>query len=965
MKRRRAVTLGAAVLGAAGIAVYLRPPEPKPGRPAEQEQPISPPALQAAAPSAGEETGERDRPSSEAVALYAQAERLRIERTAQSLPAALDTYRQALERFRQEGEELLEARALLGIGKTLIAGGQPREALPHFEQAISLYRLQGTDQERARAYKEAGSAYRRLGEPGRARELFNQAIDLARSAGDDGEVASALNNLGVLHASLGEKQYALTAYSRALEIWRQVGNEKRRNTALHNLGELYVSLGRFEEGLDFLRRASAGYRQAGDFGRQAVTVTAIGWAHRLQEDFEAALASYDQALGLQRAVGDKQGESLTLDQRGTAYLRLGRHAEALESFQQALRLVEGNRLYEAYTRLNLGAVHLAAGRPDAAGKPLKQALEIFRELGAVTGEAEALTAIARLERRLGRLPAARARLQTALGIIESVRGRLQPRGLRASYFAVQQGVVGAYVDLLMQLEAESPGHGHAARAFEASERARARALLESLAEARAGVRAAAAPELLDRERSLRARINLEEGRRMELIAEGSVARATSSEREVRSLLLEYEKVQGEIGAAGKSSWSELAPRNLKQIQQEVLDDDSLLLAYSLGEERSFLWVVGRDSLTGHVLPSRPVIDQLASRVHKLMPRRHVPGRRRQATAAIDDLSEAVLAPAARRLNRKRLLILADGALHYVPFAALSIPDTGAKGSERGPPFVPDRGNPLIADHELVYLPSASVLAQLRRQSAERRPAPGLIAVVADPVFQHDDPRLERGAREDGAGSGSESASETAVLERNVLDFGTRFERLPFAGVEADAVLALAAGAESLRATGLEATRELVLSGRLDHYRIVHFATHGLLNTVHPALSGIVLSLVDEAGRPRDGLLRVHEIYDLPLSADLVVLSGCRTALGKRVRGEGLLGLTQGFFYAGAKRLVVSFWNVNDRATAELMTRFYRGMLRDHQPPAQALRAAQLSMLGDAEWQAPYYWAGFALHGEWR
>jgi CHAT domain-containing protein len=169
----------------------------------------------------------------------------------------------------------------------------------------------------------------------------------------------------------------------------------------------------------------------------------------------------------------------------------------------------------------------------------------------------------------------------------------------------------------------------------------------------------------------------------------------------------------------------------------------------------------------------------------------------------------------------------------------------------------------------------------------------------------------------------------------------------------------------LEAVDFEASKATATGGSLNQYRIVHFATHGLINSRHPELSGIVLSLVDEQGMPQDGFLRLHDVYNLKLSADLVVLSACRTALGKDVKGEGLIGLTRGFMYAGAPRVVASLWDVKDEATAELMKRFYEGMLRRRMTPAAALRTAQLSMAKEKRWEAPYYWAGFVLQGEWR
>ncbi len=891
---------------------------------------------------------EIDRTRAAGMSLYARAEKGRRKPSPAARRASLNVYHQAVECFHEAGETLLEARTRRRIGQVLTDLGDVDEAVLNLELALELYRHAGNDWERAPLYNDAGKAHRMAGKPERARELFERTIAVARPLGQRPAVAVAFNNLGVLHASLGEVQRALTAYDRALREWQELGNRGKQAWVMHNLGVLYVSLGRLEEGFDLLSEALRTRREMEDRRGQAVTLTAIGWAYCLQGEIRDALAAYDEALSLRRAVHDQQGEAVTLDQRGTAYLLSGRYDEALDSYRQALERTGGNRLNQAYTLVNLGTAQLSTGRGEAAIDPLEQALRIFREIGALNGQAAALIALARGERQLGRLAAARRHLETALEFVESVRGRLQSRWLRSSYLAVRYDDYAAYVDLLMELEAEEPDQGHAARAFEASERARARSLLESLAEASAGVREAADPEVLERERILRTQINAWERRRIGLLARGSSSPAHAFEEKLRRMLLEYEKLQGEIRGAEASSLHEPRPLDLEQIRRDILDDETLLLAYGLGEHRSFLWVVGRETLTSHVLPSRSELDELARQAHDLLPRSQRRGFRRQTEMVVEDLSDALLGPAIGELGNKRLLIVSDGGLHYVPFAALPVPR--AEGPRR----------PLLVDHEIVHLPSASVLALLRRELAKRSAAPATLAVVADPVFQADDSRLSLDSTQ--ARAVRESDRD---LERASRDFGDRFERLPFSGLEAEAILSLVDESERLRAVGLEASRELMLSGRLERYRILHVATHGLLNDRHPALSGLVLSLFDESGQPREGLLRAHELFDLRLSADLVVLSACRTALGREVRGEGLVGLTHAFFYAGAARLVVSFWNVSDQATAELMKRFYVGMLRDGLPPARALRAAQLSMLGEPRWQEPYYWAGFALQGDWR
>ncbi len=326
----------------------------------------------------------------------------------------------------------------------------------------------------------------------------------------------------------------------------------------------------------------------------------------------------------------------------------------------------------------------------------------------------------------------------------------------------------------------------------------------------------------------------------------------------------------------------------------------------------------------------------------------------------------LLAPVGALLGKKRLLIVADGALQYIPFAALPVPTDASNAAQ----------TPLIVAHEIVSLPSASTLAVLRREAGERKGATKTLAVLADPVFERTDERFKTGAGRPAVNTNAPAApvgesrglgliAAKAAQESGVATTDLRIKRLPATRREADAISALAPPAARLEALDFAANRAAATNPALADYRFVHFATHGLLDSQHPELSGILLSMFDEQGTPQDGFLRAHEVFNLKLNADVVVLSACQTGLGKEVKGEGLVGLTRGFMYAGAPRVVVSLWSVNDAATAELMTRFYRGMLGDKLRPAQALQAAQVSMLNDKRFAAPFYWAAFTLQGEWR
>ncbi|MET0465126.1 MAG: CHAT domain-containing protein, partial [Chitinophagaceae bacterium] len=425
------------------------------------------------------------------------------------------------------------------------------------------------------------------------------------------------------------------------------------------------------------------------------------------------------------------------------------------------------------------------------------------------------------------------------------------------------------------------------------------------------------------------------------------------------------------------------PLTLAEIQTQALDADTLLLEYALGKDRSYLWLVTTTAIKSYELPKRTEIEAAArefylsvsqspqASANDVTAKREIGSTLRQQAQARSEqaaarLSRMLLAPAATLLGKKRLLIVADGALQFVPFAAL--PELSSEGGGAKPP--------LIVEHEIVSLPSASTLAVLKRKAGEHKATTKTLAVLADPVFERADERFKTHASQPDAHINMLNTledksrdlgviAEKSARESGLAEMDLRIPRLPATRREADAISALAPPHARLKVLDFAANRGAATDPALADYRFVHFATHGFINSQHPELSGIMFSMFNEQGQAQDGFLRTHEVFNLKLNADVVVLSACQTGLGKEVKGEGLVGLTRGFMYAGVPRVVVSLWSVNDEVTAELMTRFYKGMLTDKLRPAQALQAAQASMLREPRYSAPFYWAAFTLQGEWR
>ncbi|MFL6261108.1 MAG: CHAT domain-containing protein [Thermoanaerobaculia bacterium] len=878
--------------------------------------------------------GERDRICAGAASAFTRAEKSPptsdFERTAA-------TYRGMLPALTACGEPSWQARAEEHLGEALLEAGELREAAPLLESAAARLQSLGDGAWESRALNQAGAAWRKLGEPGRALGAYQRALQLSRAAGESAREASALNNIGLVYKNTGDLQGAIVQYETALGLWRRLGIRSSEAVTLQNLGSLYSLIGHDDEALDLLQKAQSQLAAEKDPAPRISVLIALGWAQYLAGRPDAALDRYQEALTLAESTGNRQILPGLLDRRGTALRALHRYGEAAASYTRALAMIRpaGNRIGEGSTLANLGWLDLETNAPERARPRLQRARELLAASGDPNGEAYALTGLSRAERRLGDLDAAREHLETALRLVETVRTRLWGSMSRGFFLAYRFNAYEDLVSLLMELDRRQPAAGHAREALEVAERARARNLVEEIA---AGPGAESDPGPQRKRDLLLAEIEaLEERRRTIAAQDPHDPLLHDLDASLRSRFLEIDRL-------APPPAQQPAFASLRQIQA-LADADTLLVVYLLAEPASFAWTIDRETVAVHLLPGRERIEQLARRVVAAQPLSQEHATQETTARVVHELSEAVLDPLGKRLaGRRRLVILPDGALSLVSFSALRAPAERA-----GEP-----AEPLLLDHEIVMLPSATALLAQRRRLAGRRPAPGTVAILADPVFSATDERLARG-------SGVRSVPDGQVAE----GIDVSLHRLPYTAEEAQAIARLVPPEERLLALGTAADRDLVLSGALRRYRILHFATHGLLDPVLPERSGVVLSLVDGQGRRREGFLSAPDVAGLDLPAELAVLSACQTALGREVRGEGVVGLTQAFFRAGVRGVVVGYWSVDDRATSVLMAAFYRHLLQDGMPPAAALRAAQLAVRGEERWKAPYYWAGFSFHGDWQ
>ncbi|NEP87817.1 MAG: CHAT domain-containing protein [Okeania sp. SIO2C2] len=946
------------------------------------------------------EVAAQTNPDAEAEKVFDEVMKLYKQGTAESRKQAIAKWEEALLLFRKIGNLRREAVTLVWIGYVYDSLGEKQTALNYLNQALPIYQQVGDRRGEAITLNNIGYVYDSLGEQQTALNYLNQALPIRRQVGDLRGEASTLNNIGLVYNSLGEKQTALNYLNQALPIKRQVDDLRGEATTLTSIGSVYDSLGEKQKAFNYLNQALPIYQQVGDHRGKATTLISIGSVYNSLGDKQTALNYLNQALPIYQQVGDRRGEASTLNNIGSVYNSLGEKQTALNYLNQALPIYQqvGDRRGEASTLNNIGLVYNSLGEKQKAFNYLNQALPIYQQVGDQDGEARTLnnlglaynslgekqTAfnylnqalpirrqvgdrdgeagtlfnIAWLKRDQGKLTESLTFIEKSLEIIEDLRTKIASVELRASYFATVQDRYEFYIDLLMELHKQNPNQGYDAKAFHASERSRARAFLELLNEASVNIRQGIDPKLAMAETELQQQLNAIETQRIKLLSGEYTCEQKANIEQTRDQLIdEYNQLRIKIRTTSPNyaALTEPQPLTLKEVQQQVLDDNTLLLQYSLGEESSYLWAVTKDSIHSYQLPPQAKIKNAAI---ELMVRITSPRERNdiaKVDSAADELTEILIKPVTDKLNKKRLLIVADRFLQEIPFSVLSIPNTDQES---------DGYQPLIVNHEIVNLPSVTTIANIRNSTKSRKLAPKKVAIIADPVFSPDDARF---TGKTTTISTAESRSrafplEAQQLDRAARDVGIRWDRLPGTRTEAEAIMALIPESERTQAFDFQANREIATSQELAQYQIVHFATHGFANGKQPELSGVVMSLVDKNGNWQNGFLRLNDIFNLNLPAELVVLSACQTALGKDIKGEGLVGLTKIFMYAGAKRVVGSLWVVDDSRTADLMSQFYQGMLDQGLSPVEALRAAQLQMLETEI--SPYYWGAFTLQGEY-
>lgn len=862
---------------------------------------------------------------------------------------AIALYRRASQTWQAAGEPRMAARALRRLGQRLMARDlhAAREAVL---QAVAWLEPLDHDWEWVGLHNDLGSLHRSLLDMQAAESAYSEARRVAERRGDGAGLASAFNNLGLVAQARGDLETALQHYSEAERRFEARNQLEATATAKANRGLALVALGELARADDVLRQALAAYRQDGHVRGEATALSSLGWIAHLQHAHADAVQLYAASLRLRAEFPDAHdvhGESITLMLRGASQEQLGRPSDARQDLEKALALQSelGDRLGEAFARTYLARLQLADNHsqspedrlPRDAAHQLQRAAELFETLDDPQGLAQLEVLQARWHRHHGRLHRALEHMERAQARLESLRAQLLSPKFRRSQLSMEPLDSGEHVDLLLELHRAEPTRGWSRRAFEAAEGARGQTLRDELKLGTAW-RQAADPDLLQQQRQGLETLRTLETRRVTLArARPDAPKLPHLQVQIRHALEEHARLEGAIRRSAGLDVEALVPAGTLDLLQESLDAQTSFLAYHLTPtpDTSVVWVIRRDAFSMH--PIRLTIAEAGRATQTLLDLMEQGSNalaQAQIEATLDDLSRRLLPGSVRRaLTGSELLMVPDGPLGLLPLAMLPWDDA-----------------PLGQRFDAAQLPSAAVWHQLRRRQAQRRlsdaPPPQSLAMIADPRYRP-------------ASAETEEVASSSPPSRDAVR--SSFDPLPGSRREAEAILELVAG-PTLSLLGPRASRRAVLEAHLGNYRLVHFATHGLLEMGRPEMSAIVLSLIDDAGGPMDGFLRLTDLERLQLRADLVVLSACRSGRGEQLRGEGVFGLAHAVFRAGGQALVVSHWQVDDQATAVLMPRFYQELLAGHSP-AGALRLAQQYLRQHTPWKDPVYWAAFSVQGD--
>jgi len=826
------------------------------------------------------------------------------------------------------------------IGDVHMESGQYEEALVNYEDALKIFGESGNEIDEADVYGAMASVFGYTGQYDKEVEFRKKAIKIYQEVNQKSGLSNELGNLGASYLEQGLFQKGLEYSQQGLSLAIEIDDKYKQQKFLANVGIAYYFTGIYDKATRYLEESYEIAYQIGEKTGAAATLMNMGGINYEIGDTLQALQNFEKAYPVFREAGDPKGEAIAVANISSIYTEQKKFDKALEYMLKALEIDQRikNPYGEADTYNGLGSLYFKLGQYDNAIDAHKRALAIAEKLQAVRIIWESAYNLGKVYEQKGDFASAVDYYKLAINKIESVREQILASEQKSTFLANKIEPYERLINALFELNRKNPSKKYSAEAFHFAERAKARTLLDILAESNIEIEEGVDSTLLKHEQEIFQNITrIQTKQHSQSLSEEqleTLADSLLSEEDLlRNLRIELKKKS--------PAYSELKypnPLTVDQIQKLVISEDEMLLEYFLSSDRSYLWAITKNEIQIHQLPSEAKIKEAVDQYLSVISKPPQIGTSPQASG--EKLYDMLLAPA-KDVMQSDMIIVPDGILHYLPFEALILNDGNENPQYLGESF------------RVSYAPSASVLGFIEDRSKEKdQEYTNKLLAFGNPLFK-DVQQLASVNPASAAGS---------KVRGSYIQSGFEFSPLPYSANEIESLIKLYDADRIKIYLKNDAVEENLKSEVLSQYRIIHFATHALIDEEHPGRSCIVLTIDDDP--KEDGLVQMNEIFNMQMDADLVTLSACQTGGGKLVRGEGIVGLTRAFFYAGAHSVLVSLWPVNDQSTTKLMEKFY-SYLQQGKGKTEALRLAKTDLISgeNRTLRHPYFWAPFVLIGE--
>jgi CHAT domain-containing protein/Tfp pilus assembly protein PilF len=866
-------------------------------------------------------------------------------------------YQEALALSQQTKSPNAKGYALLSAGMYSFFYGNIKETILFFEQADSFAQQTQDFQLICQVLLYIGFSIGRDGNPSNGLKSMQLALRKCEEFNYERGKARSYFGIGFLNMLLNEKQKALDFYKKAEIIFPADFEWIERAMLYNNFGVIYEDYGDLEFAESCRKKAFSFFQRANFPSGQLGTLPSLANLKFLKGEIDEAQKLYNETISMAKTLGESFYVAVANEGLGNLDFYKENYDASIKHFQESLNIYEKIGVKLPRIENSLGLAFKKKGQFILAKKYFNKALRINTQINDLLPATENLYNISKLSLDAGNVEDSIEQLSKAINITETLYADVANSTLKRTYFSNVYERYELYINLLMQKHKQSPNEDFAIQALQASEKSRSRSLLETLRLSEANFTKDANPELVQKEKETRNLLSLKADKLTELLSSNAEKiEIEKVEDEIRTLDNELETIKADLKQQSPiySAIKNPPPFDIAEFQQNSLDERTVLLEFAFGEKESYLWLIGKTEVSSYVLPTRDVLENRIDKIREVFESRQIlPNESNEDYLKRIDNSESIFNAESKLLSNELLgqVVdkIADKRLIIVPDGKLALP-------------FPNSDDNLIAKNEIVCEPSASLLSTLPKiQTHKQLPTKDLL-VFADPVFDETDNRL--------TAKNEDRSILSTVLGLNLRDFrlmdaNGKIPRLFATQAEADSIAETVGKSHTEIVSGFSANRERVLNSTISDYRMLHFATHGLVDVNRPEVSSIVLSQFDESGHKTEGFLRLQDIYALDLASDLVVLSACQSGVGKEIKGEGLMSLNNAFLQAGAKSVVSSAWKVDDDATAEFMKRFYANLVDKRFPASQALRQAQIEMSKSAQFSSPFYWAAFTVQGEFR